>query len=137
MPEQTDKIQDLKVAGDDVYKQVAPSGLAAEVDAEKPISPETVTALGNWLATTLGSSPETRERVAVLSGIPVSDLTSLIDGHPLFRLDTDHIQKIATALVEAQIIPHGDEVWKAIASDTDASDYIVPPTQILQAMSNT
>ena len=59
-----------------------------------------------------------------------------MDGHPLFRLDTDHVQRIATALVEAQVIPQADEVWKAIAPEAGSSDYIVPPAQVVRAMSD-
>ena len=134
MAEEThDNVQNLKVTGDDVYKQVAPSGLASEITADNPVAPETVAALGRWLAQTLPA--EARERVATLSGISQGDLASLLEGHPLFRLDTDHLQRLATALVEAQVIPHADALWQAIGFEADSSDYLVPPTQIVQAMS--
>ena len=136
MAEETGKTEEqAKMPGGEVYKQVAPAGLAAEVTANDPVAPETVTALSRWLTETLAGSAALRDRIAALSGLAVSDLTSLMDGHPLFRLDTDHIQRIATALVEAQVISHTDEVWKAIGTETGSSDYIVPPAQILRAMS--
>ncbi len=135
MAEETQKIEDLKVTSGEVYKQVAPAGLAAEITADNAVAPETVTALGHWLTDKLTANPTAQERVATLSGISGSDLASLMDGHPLFRLDTDHVQRIATALVEAQVIPHAEEVWNAMAADSGASDYLVPPTQVVQAMS--
>lgn len=119
-----------------VYKQVAPAGLAAEVTADNPVTVETVTALGRWLTDKLAASPAIRDRVATLSGLSVSDLTALMNGHPLFRLDTDHVQRIATALVMVQVIPHADDVWKAIAAAPAVSDSIVPPAQVVRTMSN-
>lgn len=119
-----------------VYRQIAPAGLAAEVTAGDSVAAETVTALGRWLTEKLAASPAARERVATLSGLAGSDLTALMDGHPQFRLDTDHVQRIATALVEAQVIPQADEVWQAIGSGAGASDYILPPGQVVQAMSD-
>ena len=117
-----------------VYHQVAPAGVASEVTSENP--PERAAALGQWLTEKLGTHSEDRERVATLSGISLGDLTSLMEGHPLFQLDTDHVQRIATALVEARIIVQADEVWNAIGSDAGASDYLLPPTQVVQAMSD-
>jgi len=127
--------EDLKTPAGTVYRQVAPAGVAAEVTADDPVAAETVTALGRWLTEKLAGSPAAREHVATLSGLAVSDLAALMDGHPLFRLDTDHVQRIATALVEAQVIPQADEVWKAIGSEAGASDYILPPGQVVRAMS--
>lgn len=136
MAEETWKTEELaKTPAGTVYKQVAPAGVAAEVTADEPVVSETVRALGQWLTEKLGADPAVRERVATLSGLSVSDLTALIDGHPPFRLDTDHMQRLATALVEAQIIAHGDEIWKAVGAGAPASDYLLPPPQVVQAMS--
>lgn len=136
MAEETLKTEETsKTPGGTVYEQIAPAGLAAEVTADNPVAAKTVTSLGRWLTEKLAASPAARERVATLSGLSVSDLTALMDGHPLFRLDTDHVQRIATALVETQVISQADEVWNAIASDAGASDYILPPAQVVQAMS--
>jgi hypothetical protein len=126
--------ENAEMPGSAVYRQVAPAGLAAEVTAEDPAAGGTAAALGRFLTETLAGDPESRERVAALSGLAVSDLASLMDGHPLFPLDTDHVQRIATALVEAQVIPHADVVWKAIPPSSSA-DYILPPAQVVQAMS--
>ena len=135
MAEETWKMDEsAKMPGGTVYKQVAPAGVASEVTAENP--PETAAALGRWLTELLGANSETRERIATLSGISLSDLTSLMEGNPLFRLDTDHVQRIATALVEARIIAQADEVWNAISSEVGASDYVLPPMQVVQAMSD-
>lgn len=135
MAEETWKTdENAKTPGGTVYHQVAPAGVAAEVTAENP--PETTAALGRWLAEKLGTHSEGRERVATLSGISLGDLTSLMEGHPLFRLDTDHVQRIATALVEARIIAQADEVWNAIGSDAGSSEYLLPPMQVVQAMSD-
>ena len=123
--------------GGTVYKQVAPAGLAVELTADSPVAAGTPPALGRWLTEKLGADDALRDRVATLSGLSVSDLTSLMEGHPLFRLDTDHIQRIATALVEAQVIRQAEEVWAALGAGAEASDYIVPPAQIVQAMSDT
>jgi hypothetical protein len=119
-----------------VYKQVAPAGLASEVTADDPVTPETISALGRWLAEKLAGTPGSKERIAALSGLSVSELDSLINGHPLFPLDTDHVQRLATALVEAQIIPHAEEVWNAIGDGAASSDYLVPPAEIVRAMSD-
>ena len=126
-----------KTPGETVYKQVAPAGLAAEVTGSDPVAPETITALGRWLTEKLAGNAEVRDRVATLSGLSVSDLAALMGGHPLFPLDTDHVQRITTALVEAQVIPEATEVWQAIStsSDSESSDYILPPTQVVRAMS--
>ncbi len=137
MAEETPKTDETsKIPGGSVYHQVAPAGLAAEVTAEDPVMPEAVAALGRWLTEKLGASPDARKRVATLSGLAVSDLASLMDGHPPFRMDTDHVQRIATALVEAQIIPQADEVWNAIGAPSGSSDYILPPVQVVRAMSD-
>lgn len=135
MAEET-STEDLNTPGEQVYKQVGPSGLAAEVTADDPVKPETITALGRWLTEKLAANPAARDHVASLSGLSLADLAGLMDGHPLFPLDTDHLQRIATALVEAQVIPHAEEVWKAIGSEADTSDYVLPPAQVLRAMSS-
>jgi len=129
----TEKTSDTP--GGTVYHQVAPAGLAAEVTADDPVAAGAVAALGHWLTEKLAASPAARERVATLSGLAVSDLTALMEGHPLFRLDTDHVQRIATALVEAQVIPQADEVWKAMGTASGSSDYIVAPAQVVRTMS--
>lgn len=124
-----------KTPGETVYKQVASAGLAAEVTGSDPVAPETITSLGRWLTEKLAGNAEAQDRVATLSGLSMSDLTALMDGHPLFPLDTDHVQRIATALVEAQVISEATEVWNAISAPAASSDYILPPGQVVQAMS--
>ncbi len=137
MTEETWKTEKTsETPGGTVYHQVAPAGLAAEVTADSPVAAEAVTALGRWLTEKLATGPAVRDRVATLSGLSATDLTALMDGHPLFRVDTDHVQRIATALVEAQVIPHADEVWNAMGSESGSSDYIIPPTQVVRAMSD-
>jgi hypothetical protein len=136
MADETLKAEETsKTPGGTVYHQVAPAGVAAEVTADDPVAAGAVAALGRWLTEKLAASPAARERVATLSGLSATDLTALMDGHPLFRLDTDHVQRIATALVEAQVIPQADEVWEAMGSEAGPSEYIVPPTQVVRAMS--
>lgn len=137
MAEETWKAETTPEApGGTVYKQIAPAGVASEVTADRPVAAEAAAALGRWLTEKLAAGPAVRDRVAALSGLAVSDLTALMDGHPLFRLDTDHVQRIATALVEAQVIPQADEVWQAMGSEAGSSDYIMPPAQVVRAMSD-
>ena len=135
MAEET-STEDSNTPGEQVHKQVAPSGLAAEATADHSVKPETISALGRWLTEHLAADPAAQDQVATLSGLSLTDLTSLMSGHPLFPLDTDHIQRIATALVEAQIVPHAEEVWKATGSEAGMSDYILPPAQVLRVMSD-
>ena len=135
MAEETWKAEDTaKTPAGTVYRQIAPAGLASEVTADNPAASGTAAALGHWLTETLGADLAVQDRVATLRGLSVSDLTALMEGHPLFPLDTDHIQRIATALVEAQVISQAEEVWQAIAPAS--SDYILPPAQVVQAMSD-
>ena len=136
MAEETWKADEqAKTAAGTVYHQLAPAGVAAEVTAADPAGAEPA-ALGRWLTEKLGANSETRERIATLSGLSLSEMTSLMDGHPLFRLNTDHVQRIATALVEERVITQADEVWNAIGSEADASEYLLPPTQVVQALSD-
>ncbi len=140
MAEETHKTEAIsEVPGGAVYHQVAPAGVAAEVTAADPVAAGAVAALGRWLTGKLASDPAVRDRVATLSGLSATDLASLMEGHPLFRLDTDHVQRVATALVEAQVIPQADAVWEAMGAEagpSDSTDYIVPPAQVVRAMSD-
>lgn len=119
--------------GEAVYKQVAPAGVATEVTSQN--SDDASGALGRWLSEKLAGNAEARERVATLSGFSVTDLTALMEGHSPFPLDTDHVQRLATALTEAQVVAHADEVWQALGSGS--TDYVLPPSQVVSSMSGT
>lgn len=136
MAEELGKTEKKGLPDDTVYRQIAPAGVASEVTADNPVAAQTVAALGRFLTEKLGADPALRERVAALSGLSLTDLASLMAGHPLFPLNTDHLQRIATALTETQVIGQTDEVWTALGSNAEASDYILPPTQVVQAMSD-
>lgn len=131
-------------ASHDLYRTVHPSGLAPEVTVGRTVSMETTAAFGQWLHAQLGGGTEEeqrarRQQIGALSGISGFDLGRLMQGEPVFPLDSNHIQRIATALLEMRLISEPSEVWAAAgwegADATDASDYIVPPSQILRSMS--
>jgi len=127
-----------------LYHQVNPSGLASELSAGQTVTPEQTAAFGQWLHGRLHGGTEEDERarrqqVASLSGISAFDLGRLMEGQPMIPLDPDHVQRLATALVEMRVISEPGEVWaaaglEAVEGDED-SDYLVPPSRIAGAMS--
>lgn len=127
-----------------VYRQVNPSGLASEVSAGRAASPATTAAFGQWLGERLGGGTEEEQRarrqhLGTLSGIGAFDLGRLIEGQVTFPFDADHIQRLATALLEMGAVAAPKDVWAAAGWDTvgtaeASSDYIVPPSQIVGSM---
>lgn len=116
----------------DHYKQVAPAGIAPEVTSGTGASRETILAFGQWLGLKLSTGEGSRERVATLSGLSINDLTALVEGRPMFPLDTDHIQRLSTALIETGLVTQASDVWEA--AGLGASDYIIAPGQIVRSM---
>lgn len=127
-----------------LYRQVNPAGIAPEVSAGRTVSQGATAAFGQWLHDLLGGGTEEEQRarrqhVASLSGLSAFDLGRLMEGQPVFPLDSDHIQRIASTLLEMRLITEPNAVWAAAgwggAGEDDASDYIVPPSQIVRTMS--
>jgi len=116
-----------------LYKQAAQAGIATEITIEEPMTAEMVVAFGGWLKEKLTATPEVRDRVALQSGLPVSEISSLIGGQSNYQMNRNHVQRIASALVELGIISHADEAWKV--AGLDSSDYIITPLQVVQTMS--
>lgn len=123
-----------------VYKQVASAGVAPELSAGTILPAGDATAFGQWLAGLMENSSQTTQdagqkaRAASLSGLSPAQWESLLAGQPLFALDADHVQRIASALVELGLVAHPDAVWQAAGVSTQ-SDYLVPPGQIVRAVS--
>ncbi len=127
-----------------LYREVHASGLAPEISSGRTVSMETTAAFGQWLHAQLGAGTDEeqrarRQQLGALSGISGFDLGRLMDGEPVFPLDSDHVQRLATALLEMRVITEPNEVWIAAGWDgagtEAASDYIVPPSQIVRSMS--
>ncbi len=114
------------------YKQVLPAGLAPEVTAGSGATVATTAAFGRWLRGQL-TADGSREQVAGLSGMEPWDFSQMLDGHSQFSLDADHVQRIATALLELGLVTNPALVWEA--AGYDQTDYIVPPAQVVQSMS--
>lgn len=131
-------------ASHDLYRSVHASGLGPELSAGRTVSIETTAAFGQWLHAQLGGGTEEeqrakRQQIGALSGISGFDLGRLMEGEPVFPLDSNHVQRLATALLEMRLIANPNEVWAAAgwegADAAGASDYIVPPSQIVRSMS--
>ena len=116
-----------------VYKPAAPAGLASEITAGLALPAGAADAFGGWLKEKLASGSDVREGVVAHSGLAAAELSSLAAGQSDTPLNRDHIQRIASALVEMGLISHADEAWNA--AGLGSSDYLVPPGQIVQAMS--
>ena len=121
------------IAGATDERQSAPAGIATEITAMAALPAASVADFGHWLAGKVGSDPEVRGRLAMHSGLPAADLLTLLTGQRGGALNRDQVQRIASALVEMQIIPHADEAWNAVG--LGGCDTIIPPLQIVQAMS--
>lgn len=117
------------------YKQVHAAGLAPEIASGAAGKLSNAASFGGWLAERLGTNTTDHERLAALSGVTPDDLTRLLQGQAMFPLDADHIQRFATALLELHIVNNPADVW--MAAGYEDSDYIVPPSQIVQSMSGT
>ena len=117
------------------YKMVQPSGLAAEVASGEAGRLGNARSFGSWLKEKLESADADRNEVALLSGVTPNDLDWLFKGQALFPLDSDHLQRFATALLELHIVDAPDQVWQA--AGFDASDYITPPSEVVRSMSGT
>lgn len=117
------------------YKQVLPAGLAPELASGASGQLGNAAMLGAWLRERLNAASVPSERLAALSGVAPADLARLLEGEAAFPLDADHLQRFATALVELRVVTHPAQVWEA-AGFAD-SEYIVPPSQIVQSMSGT
>jgi hypothetical protein len=116
-----------------IYKQVLPAGIAPEVSTENYADRPTTAAFGPWLTQHMNAVPNARERVAALSGIPPGDFDQLLDGKPPFLLDTDHVQRLASALTELHLISNPADVWKAAGFED--TEYIIAPEKVLRALS--
>lgn len=116
-----------------MYKQVLPAGVAPEVSTGEYADQATTASFGPWLGALLNAAPNARERVAALSGIAPADFGQLLEGKPPFLLDTDHVQRIASALTELHLIANPADVWKAAGFDD--TEYIVAPENVLRALS--
>lgn len=126
-----------------LYREVHPSGLAPEISAGHTTSQASSATFGQWLRECLGGGTEEdqrarRQKLGSLVGINGFDLGRVMDGEPVFPLDSDHVQRVATGLLEMGLITDPKDAWAAAGWDgadtTEASDYIVPPSQIVRSM---
>ncbi len=127
-----------------LYREVHASGLGPELSTARPVSQASTAAFGQWLHAQLGGGTEEelrgkRQQLGALSGISGFDLGRLMQGEPVFPLDSDHIQRLATALLEMRLISEPNEIWAAAGwnetGGEGTSDYIVPPSQVVRSMS--
>ncbi len=116
-------------------KLVLPSGLAAEVASSTARQQGDPATFAAWLRDRLGAASVPPDRLAALSGVAPADMARLLDGQPAFPLDVDHLQRLATALIELHVVTNPAQAWEA-AGFAD-SEYIVPPVLIVQTMSGT
>jgi hypothetical protein len=117
------------------YKQVLPAGVAPEVASGAAGRIGDCAAFGPWLRDRLAAASVPLERLAALSGVAPADVQALIDGYMTFPLDADHLQRFAGALTELHVVADPSEIWQAAGfADTE---YIVPPSEIVQTMSGT
>ena len=126
-----------------LYREVHPSGLAPEISAGHTTGQASGAAFGQWLRERLGGGTEEeqrarRQKLGSLVGISGFDLGRVMDGEPVFPLDSDHVQRLATGLLEMNLITDPKDAWTAAGWDaeetSDDSDYIVPPSQIVRSM---
>jgi hypothetical protein len=128
--------EEAKNIGDTThYKQTLPSGLAAEIASEGAGRVGDAGAFGPWLKERLDAASASPAQLALLSGVTAGDLTQLLAGQSVFALDADHLQRFATALGEMGVVSDTSVVWTAAGFED--SDYILPPTQVVQSMSGT